>query len=464
MSSVELSFRELIPDVVFRACKALHMAGGKAYLVGGCVRDMLLGHVPKDFDIEVYGLPAEALEKQLATLGRFALVGKQFGVYKLWLDDTEIDIALPRTEIKTDAGHRGFSVQVDPGLSPEIASSRRDFTMNAMMYEPLDDELLDFHAGRQDLEQKVLRHVSDAFGEDPLRPLRGMQFAARFRLTLHPDTVALCRQLLSEATTLPSERIWSEWEKWAHAATPSFGLRALSDSGWLSLYPELGALCDCPQDPRWHPEGDVWTHTLLVVDHAAQVARRYHWTGFERLQLLLAALTHDLGKPDTTESNESGKITSAGHSQAGLPLARQLMQRIGAPNRLLEYLEPLIREHMTHMHGEPTERAVRRLSARLSPVSIEMWEALVEADASGRTPFPAGRPALPWLQAAKAQQVHQQMPAALVTGKMLIDLGLEPGPKFSRILKAAYEVQLEGEIHNEETAVAWCKKRLSSAH
>ncbi len=464
MSSVEQSFRELIPNAVFKACKSLHAEGGKAYLVGGCVRDMLLGHTPKDFDIEVYGLATESLEKLLAKLGRFTLVGKQFGVYKLWLDDVEIDLALPRTEIKTDVGHRGFSVQPDPQLSPEIASARRDFSINVMMYEPVDKQLLDYHGGQRDLEQRILRHVSNAFGEDPLRPLRAMQFAARFGLELHQDTAKLCRQLLPEASSLPIERIWVEWEKWAHAVTPAFGLKALRASGWLALYPELEALSDCPQDPRWHPEGNVWVHTLLVVDQAAEIARRYNWTGFERLLLLFTALTHDLGKPETTETDESGKITSVGHSQSGVPIAQRLLRRIGAPIKLIEHVAPLIREHMTHMHGEPTERAVRRLSARLAPVTIEMWEALVESDASGRAPMPASRPAKAWLDAAKAQAIHQQIPAALVTGKMLIDLGLEPGPKFSKILRAAYEAQLEGDIHNKKTAVAWCKKQLPSAH
>ncbi|MDQ6965711.1 MAG: hypothetical protein Q9M23_02170, partial [Mariprofundaceae bacterium] len=176
--------------------------GGRAWLVGGSVRDMLLGRIPKDFDIEVYGLDAAALLAAVQPLGRCEIVGRQFGVLQLWTDGLEIALAPPRTEIKPGAGHRAFMVQTDPGLDEQAASSRRDFTINAMMLDPLTKDLLDFHGGQRDLGQGILRHVSPAFAEDPLRPLRGMQFAARFRLVMHAETAAMCRSLLGEAHSL----------------------------------------------------------------------------------------------------------------------------------------------------------------------------------------------------------------------------------------------------------------------
>ncbi len=442
-------------------CQHLKDAGAKAYLVGGCVRDMMLGLTPKDFDIEVYGLELQQVQQSIAPLGRCELVGKSFGVIKLWTNGHEIDIALPRKERKTGAGHRGFAVRFDPNLDPHEASSRRDFTINAMMFDALNGELLDFHGGRKDLEASVLRHISPAFAEDPLRVLRSMQLAARFSLELADDTAALCRTLLKEAGALSVERIWAEWQKWAMASSPSRGLAALEKSGWLELYPELTAMKGCPQDEKWHPEGDVWTHTSLVVDIAAQVAERYEWKAEKRLPLMFAALCHDLGKPATTFRDEQGCIRSPEHCALGVELSNAFLQRIGAPASLMQSIAPLVKEHMTHMHGEPTKRAVRRLSHRLEPVDIELWEALVESDASARPPHPPSRPALPWLQAAEEISSHQGKPEPIVTGEMLLGLGMQPGPAMGDVIRHAYEAQLDGEFDRVETAREWCKTYLA---
>ncbi len=457
-ASVEPS---LIPEAALIVARAVRAAGGRAWLVGGPVRDLLLGRTPKDVDMEVFGLDAGILRRTLAGLGRVELVGKAFGVFRLWLDEREVDVALPRRERKTATGHKGFAIESDPGLDPETASLRRDFTINAMMLDPLSGELLDAHGGRRDLEQGILRHVSPAFAEDPLRVLRGMQFAARFNLRLHPDTARLCRNLLAEADTLPSARIWQEWRKWTHAAHPSMGLKALDASGWLALYPMLAALKDCPQDPRWHPEGSVWEHTLQVVDQATRVACERDLDEATRECLLLAALCHDLGKPATT-IHKDGRIRSPGHSEAGLPLARDFLARIGAPLRIEKVLIPLVREHLCHLHGQPTPRAVRRLAARLEPADIELWEALVEADASGRAPHPPSRPGKPWLDAAHALELGKRAPKPLARGRMLIELGMSPGPEMGRILKQAWEAQLDGAFHDEAGARDWLARRLLS--
>ncbi|MDQ6992017.1 MAG: tRNA nucleotidyltransferase, partial [Mariprofundus sp.] len=254
--------RSDLPEAIYSLCRHIKNFGGHAWLVGGCVRDLIIGIQPKDFDLEVYGLQPDELNRALNKLGRTVLVGRHFGVFKLWLDTLEIDVALPRSEVTSGNGHREFDISIDPALPPEKASLRRDFSINAIMFDPLNHQVMDFHSGIKDIENQLLRHVSNAFNEDPLRPLRAMQFAARFRLTLDQRTAELCKTMLSEANTLSIERIWGEWQKWSHAAFPSYGLQALKDSGWLELYPELQALIGCPQAPRWHPEGDVWTHTL----------------------------------------------------------------------------------------------------------------------------------------------------------------------------------------------------------
>lgn len=446
-------------EAVTRICQSLDEAGGRAYLVGGCVRDMILQLTPKDMDIEVYGLTEKQVGRVLNKLGRCEEVGKSFGVIKCWTGELEVDVALPRLEHKIASGHRGFKVESDPNLDPEQASSRRDFTINAMMFDPVSESLLDFHGGAKDLEAGILRHISPAFAEDPLRVLRAMQFAARFDLTLDRETATLCRQLLPEAGSLAVERIWQEWRKWAEGRYPSRGLAVLHASGWLELHPELTALIDCPQDPRWHPEGDVWTHTLQVVDQAAAVADRHDWQGQRRWFYMLAALTHDLGKPVTTVQDETGAIRSPEHAMQGIDSARAFLSRIGAPAAVTRMILPLIKEHLTHLHGQPTDRAVKRLAQRLEPATIELWEALVEADASGRAPHPPSRPALVWLKKAEELASHQGRPAPILTGNMLMELGVASGPEMGEILQAAYEAQLDGAFDDTESAVEWYRKR-----
>ncbi|MDQ6959864.1 MAG: HD domain-containing protein, partial [Mariprofundaceae bacterium] len=339
---------------------------------------------------------------------------------------------------------------------------RRDFTINAMMLDPLNAEFLDFHGGRTDLENGVLRHVSEAFAEDPLRVLRGMQFAARYRLKLNRDTATLCQRLLPEAETLSIERIWCEWQKWAHAPHPSFGLDVLDESGWLQLYPQLAVLKGCVQDAKWHPEGDVWTHTKLVVDQAAEIAEQCHPGDETREYLVFAALCHDLGKPATTFTLEPNRIRSTGHSEAGEEPTRAFLAAIGAPKRISQYVIPLIQEHLVHLHGQATPRAVRRLSTRLEPASIALWESLVEADASGRPPLPPARPALPWLEQAQQVAVQNNEPEPFATGRMLLELGMQQGPEMGRLLADAYEAQLDGDINDASGARDWLSRKLGN--
>jgi len=305
------------------------------------------------------------------------------------------------------------------------------------------------------LRQGILRHVSPAFAEDPLRVLRAMQFAARFKLRLAEDTAVLCHRLLPEATTLPCSRIWCEWQKWAHAEYPSWGLQTLKDSGWLSCYPELNALQGCLQDARWHPEGDVWIHTLQVCDQAARVAKRQKLGKAERELLLFAALCHDVGKPMTTFCDAEGHIHSPKHHEVGMQSATTFLQSIAAPKQLVNHAALLVYDHMAHLCGEPTARAIRRLAHRLEPVSIEMWEMLVEADASGRHPSPACRPARIWLEKAEALGSHVEKVKPIVTGVWLLARGAASGKGMGVIIKDAYEAQLDGLFDDEASAEQW---------
>ncbi len=237
-------------DVAISIAQAVRDAGGRALIVGGWVRDRLLGRDAKDIDVEVYGLPADRLKELLTRIGPVNTVGESFTVYKV----AGLDVSLPRRESKTGRGHKGFEVTGDPTMSIEEAARRRDFTINAIAWDPLTDEYLDPFHGREDLERRILRAVDPrTFGEDSLRVLRAVQFAARFEATLDPDTLALCR--IIPLDDLPAERIWGEVEKLLlRPARPSIGLTAARDLHVVErLWPELQAMIDCPQDPEWHP-------------------------------------------------------------------------------------------------------------------------------------------------------------------------------------------------------------------
>ena len=277
--------------------RELDAAGFRALIVGGAVRDALLGLDPKDFDIEVYGVSYDTLAQILAKHGRVDLVGKSFGVVKL----EGHDFSVPRRDSKTGTLHRDFEATFDPAITPKEAASRRDFTINAMAFDPVSRELLDFFGGQDDLQNRVLRATSEAFSEDPLRVLRGMQFACRFDLQLDSATAQMARTISDQYSTIAMERIAEEFNKWALKSTkPGLIGRYLLETGWISHFPEIERLRGTPQEPEWHPEGDVWIHTMHVLNAAARIAERDHVEGDDRAVLMYAALAHDFAKPDVT--------------------------------------------------------------------------------------------------------------------------------------------------------------------
>ncbi len=439
-----------VRDVVLDVCRAVRDEGGRALLVGGCVRDALLGRAPVDHDLEVYGVEPERLEALLSARHALDRTGRAFGVLKL--RGAPVDVSLPRRESKAGLGHRGFLVQSDPALSQREAALRRDFTLNAIAYDPLADEVVDPVGGREDLERRVLRRVSEHFAEDPLRVLRGMQLVARFELAADPPTVAACRGLDLEG--LARERIFEEWRKLLLLGVrPSLGLAFLQETGWLRFFPELAALAGCGQDPAWHPEGDVWTHTGLCLDVFA--AER---VGDEREDLIvgLAVLCHDLGKPATTRL-EDGRLRSPGHLEAGEAPARELLARLTPQRDLVEQVIPLVREHSRpyELHRAAAgDAAIRRLAHRVG--RIDRLVRVARADRLGRGDgagpgFPAGD----WLlERAAALDVRTAPPRPLVQGRHLIDIGLTPGPGFKAILDDCYEAQLEGKISTVQEGLA----------
>lgn len=448
--------------------EAIVDAGGKPLFVGGCVRDSILGIESKDIDIEVYGLESSDLVAVLSNFGRVDQVGVSFGVIKLTTDEDDFDFTLPRIDNKIGAGHKGFEVKVDHTLSPLEAAKRRDFTINSIARD-MNGNLVDPYGGESDLVYGVLRATSEHFVEDPLRVLRGFQFAGRFNMKVDTRTANLCRSLLPEAETLASERIFGEWEKWAlKSVKPSAGLQFLLDTGWIKLYPELDQLVGLEQDAKWHPEGCVFTHTGLVCDAAAEIATRDQLDDESRLVLMFAALCHDLGKATTTSVNDQGRIVAPGHAAAGVDPTRSLLQKIGFVGdnklrRIVDQVVPLVVEHMAHINVVPTDRVVKRLSVRTHPSSLKQLVRLMEADHSGRHPLPKQCPpvALQILEIADRLAIQDEKPANILGGRHLIDLGVEPGPIFSTIIALAYQEQLDGRINTIDEAISFAKEYLN---
>ncbi|MBL9129372.1 MAG: HD domain-containing protein [Verrucomicrobiales bacterium] len=432
----------------------------RAYLVGGCVRDALLGRPLKDIDVEVFDATYEQLAAALRSHGRVDLVGRSFGVAKVTLGGAVYDFGIPRRDSKTGAGHRGFDIELTPDITPRQAAERRDFTINALMYDPRTCELLDFFGGVEDLCGRVLRHTSPAFDEDPLRVLRGMQFAARFELAVAPETVDRCRRMAGAFAELPAERVREEWFKWAsRSLRPSAGIRFLETVGWLDHFPEIAATRGVPQDPEWHPEGDVLEHTLHALDALVRLDAWEPAPESTRIVWALAVLTHDLGKATSTQHVErQGKmrIVSPTHELESTRLAESFLNRIQVPGAVVERVLPLVAWHMAHFE-EPSDRAVRRLARRLQPETVQSLGVVMTADASGRPPKPPGVPdsvrALP--TAAERLRLADAAPKPLLLGRHLLALGFDPGPEIGRWTQAAFEAQLDGAFGDLPGAHAW---------
>ena len=443
--------------------RAVRDAGGRALIVGGWVRDRLLGRDAKDIDIEVFGLPADQLKTLLAGVGSVNTVGESFTVYKV----AGLDVSLPRRESKVGRGHKGFEVTGDPTLSIEEAARRRDFTINAISWDPLTGDYLDPFGGRDDLDRRVLRVVDPrTFAEDSLRVLRAIQFAARFEATMEAETFAICRAIPLD--DLPAERIWGEVEKLLlQAPKPSIGFWLARELGVVErLWPELHALIDCPQEPEWHPEGDVWIHTLMVVDGA-----RTRIADLDRARqntVMLGAVMHDLGKPATTAFID-GRIRSPGHEPEGVVPATKLLDRFNV--RTMDNFDVraqvlgIVQYHLApgawfKAAQEVGDGAFRRLAAK---VDLELLYRVAKSDCEGRSPGKFDCSAMEWFRArAEALGVEHAPPKPILLGRHLLALGLKPGPEVGTILKDIYERQLDGEVQTLDEAIAIAKEQLAA--
>ncbi len=459
-----------IPDQVLNLAKAVRNEGGRALLVGGCVRDELMGRQPKDWDVEIYGIEPVRLRELLDAFGTVNVVGEAFTVYKI---GAHLDVSLPRRERKTGRGHRAFFIEGDPQMAIEEAALRRDFTINAILQDPLSSEIIDLFHGRDDLHSGILRAVSpNTFGEDSLRVLRAAQFAARFEFSVEPETVLLCRAM--DLSDLPGERIWSELEKLLlRAQHPSIGFGWLRTLGVLDqLFHEIKVLIDVPQDPEWHPEGDVFIHTRLVVDRARELIDDLPYE--KQVTVMLAALAHDFGKPTTTEFID-GRLRSRGHEEAGVGPTITFLDKLNI-HTLDGYdvrgqVLALVRDHLKpgeffKKRDEVSDGAFRRLARKCE---LDLLYRVAKADSLGRNADWVPREkwydaeAQEWfIERARELAVVTHAPAPILLGRHLLEMRLEPGPRIGEITRAVYEMQLDGRVATLDEAKEIAKEMIST--
>lgn len=452
-----------LPNVVRQIARGVQAHGGRALVVGGWVRDYLMRRPSKDVDVEVFGIPADRLRELLESFGPVNTVGESFTVFKI----ADVDVALPRRDSKTGRGHRGFTVHGDPDMTIQEAARRRDFTINAIAFDPLTDEYVDPFHGQADLDRGILRAVDlDRFGEDSLRVLRGIQFAARFGFAVEAATRELMKSIALD--DLPAERIWGEIDKLLlQADRPSVGFALALELGVIErLFPELHALVGCPQEPEWHPEGDVWVHTLMVIDQAR--GRIDDLDHPQKVTVMLGAVCHDLGKPPTTAVVD-GRIRSMEHEQAGVAPASALMDRLNVHTIagfdvraqvlgiVAHHLKPLAFFKSSTPVGDG---AFRRLAQK---VDLELLARVAESDCLGRTGSFDCSGIFWFLERARELGVQHEAPQPILKGRHLLDLGVEPGPRMGTILRQVYERQLDGRVASIEDGIEAAREILSEA-
>ncbi|MCL5874882.1 MAG: HD domain-containing protein [Candidatus Dependentiae bacterium] len=449
LASVQRSLSDMLhtTPVVSDIVHEINRLKGRVLLVGGAVRDLLLGRSIKDLDFEVYHLSLADLEKALSHFGNVRLAGKSFGVLRL--DGLDVDWSVPRSD---NAGRKPH-VTINENMSMHDAFARRDLTMNAMGIDVITGELIDPFNGLHDLENGILRAPSPTlFVEDPLRFYRVMQFIGRFDAYPDEQLNELCSRM--DLSHVSIERIEVEFEKLLlRSERPSQGIRWLARIGRITdVLPELAATISVEQEYCWHPEGDVFEHTMQSIDAAAALS---YTDDEEKLLIIYAALCHDLGKV-TTSTTINGKIHSHGHEIAGIEPAKNLLKRITNKKIMIETVPLLVRYHMLPFVFEKAGiAAYKRLAKKLAPrANLSMLCKLALADKRGRglhnTPLLVDFPVLhDFMRRAENAQIFYKPEEPLLQGKDIIDC-VAPGPQMGALLKKAYTLQIEKGITDKE--------------
>lgn len=469
---------KLEPEII-KLMQKLNYRGNQCLVIGGAVRDSILGIEAKDIDIEVYGISYEDLMKFLSQYGKVDLVGQKFGViiFNPYNGKMKYDFSIPRTESKIGVGHNAFNILLDSNLSIKDASERRDFSFNALAYDPIEDQIYDYFGGLDDLKNKIIRHTSDAFSEDYLRILRCFQFQARLDFTIHPDTITLMKKMLTdnpnEFRELAIERVGEEWLKWSEKGIRhDLIFKFMRDTGLIDFYPELKALKETPQDKIYHPEGDVEVHTELCLIHMDKVIERENITGTKKVIMVASILLHDVAKPPTTkEEMKRGRmmITSNGHEEMGGEMAKVFLSGIGFHAELIEPISNLIANHLagvkiahiTVLSGKT--KFIKKLSRKLHPATIQQLLFICESDTNGRgdDSFKIATGSDDIREIANQVTVIDKQYEYIIMGRHLIEwYNLKPSKEFGIILGKANEAQENGFINDLESGKKWLNDNL----
>tara|TARA_R110002020_G_scaffold50716_5_gene143091 strand:+ start:1252 stop:2667 length:1416 start_codon:yes stop_codon:yes gene_type:complete len=450
------------PAIINSLVQQVQSAGGRALLVGGAVIDMINDREPKDWDIEVFGLPFARLEEIFSDKSP-KMVGREFGILKLAAaecDGLDIDINVPRLDNHVGLGHKDLMVELDPNMTPEEAAKRRDFTINAMAVDLSTGEIIDPFGGMRDLSDGILRATNpELFVQDPLRALRGMQLLARKAQVVDPATMNIIRGMSDSFPHLAKERVHEEFRKLLlKAPAPSVGLEFLRESGWITHFPELHSLIGCEQHPEWHPEGDVWVHSLHTVDSAAWVRDNAELPDGWTEAFMFGTMCHDVGKPSTTVTPEmvaAGQFpkerlwTAWGHDRAGMPVVESFLRRMMNNKDIIEKTTSIVGEHMQPWNlfqGEARKPSWKRLHNRLR-LDVLGW--MCKCDSCGGPHVHIGDPDFEHETSQMCwdhfSEFGDEPIKPVLMGRHLIQAGVKPGPHFSSMLNAAFEAQIDNE-------------------
>lgn len=452
-TTIKFNIPKILEDILIN----LQELGATPILVGGCVRDYFLNIPVKDYDVEIFGIDCfEIIEKSLKKYGSVKLVGKSFGVLTLRVDEYDFDFALPRIEKKTGNTHQDFEVITNANLSFKEAAIRRDFTINAIGYDFSKKEFLDPFNGINDLRNKTIKHIDDdTFIEDSLRVYRAVGFASRFDFKIEEKTKVLCKQIVlnDELKYLPKERIYEELKKlFLKSSKPSIGFELIRELGILKYFPELEVLINCIQEPEYHPEGDVWIHTMMCLDEMARILKEENIKDeYKKLYLFYGILCHDFGKPFCTKE-VNGKITSFKHENLGIEPTISFLSKLTNEKKFIEIVCSLVKNHLAPFQlylAESSLKAIKRLSLK---VNIEDLCLVCLADCLGRDISDKDKcpKATSWLlNSAKELNIQNKAIAPLVQGRDLIALGYKPSKKFKDILDFAFDLQLDEHLEKD---------------
>lgn len=446
---------------IIEIAKIIKHFKGQTLITGGAVRDNLLGITPKDWDLEVFNIEPKKLLIILSKYFNIFEVGKSFGVFKI--DKFNIDISIPRNEILKGSKHTDFLIQHIPKMSLLDASYRRDFTINSIFWDPLNNKIIDPLNGCEDLKKKILKHIGKKFIEDPLRVLRAMQLSARFIFDIDSSTINICKQM--HANNLSKERIFEEWTKLILKGKKiSKGLNFLKECGWINYYPELNALINCEQEKEWHPEGDVWTHTLHALDAFAE-ERDIIDDKNENLIVGLAILCHDLGKPVSSFIDKTGKIRSFAHEIKGYYISKIFLKKLTNQKKFIDDISILVLTHMRPVelfNNNASDSAIKRLSVKVN--RLDRLLRVVSADLQGCPPRNVKDFIIKiqsfFYKKMKILQIEKNAPKPILKGRHLIKLGYLPSKNFGIILKKMFVYQLEGKFNDENEGLIFLQKYI----